>query len=227
MVWSCKGILVPDCYMNRNHSLHWELADYFSPFQQALHYQVGFFPPLIPSPSLQRKYHEMFSQRNMFDFTDTGSCPHRLFSSPCKEWGTCAKGHQMCFTLFPAWKLWRNQESSSQEAKGFSHSAASNQDCSQGRSFTCYEPVTTEMAGQGEERICAMLSGNKERGFKLLNFLSWEFCFLFSSDQHIYGKGSKNTACCSWSCICPIQSEHEWCIPDCRLNKSFSRTARV
>lgn len=202
---------------SRNPFLHWELADYFSPFQQALHYQVRFFPPLIPSPSLQRKYHEMFSQWNMFDLTDPGSCPHRLFSSPCKEWGEPAKGHQMCFTLFPAWKLGRNQGSwvkekagyCSKEAKGFSHRATPNQDSSQGRSFTCYEPVTTEMAGQGGEGIWAVLSVKKERGIKLLKFLAWVFCFLFSSGQDIMAKAART-----------LLASHEAVFLQYRVNRS-------
>lgn len=236
MDWSRKGILVPDSHVNnRNHSLHWELCWLFFTFSVsiALSGQILSTSHSQPLPAKEIPWN-IFPEEHVW-FHRYWHCPHRLFSSPYKEWGEHAKGHQMYFTLLSVWKLWRNHKSwvmeqagyCSKEAKVFSHSTPPNQDPSQGRSFTCCEPVTHwdgRTVGRG---VCAVFSVNKERGFKLLEFLSCEFCFLFSSNRDIYGKGSKNIARCSWSCISPIQREHEWCTPDCRLNKSISHTSCI
>lgn len=228
MDWSCKGISVPASHVNSsNHDLHWELCWLFFAFSVALHYQVRFFPSLIPSPSLQRKYHEIFLQRTVFDFTGTGSWPHRLFSSPCKEWGECAKGHQKCFS---AWKLrrndilslWNKQATVARRPRCFPtlhHHIRILPREAPSHAMCLWDGRTV---GRGD--LCQVFSVNKERGFELLKFLSCEFCFIFSSNQDIYGKDSKDTACCSWSCISAIPCEHELCTSDCRLNKSFSHT---
>lgn len=167
-------------------------ADYFSLFQWALHYQVRFFPPLMPSHSLQRKYHGIFFPEEHVWFHTYWKLPTQVLSFPlhARNGVNMPRGIR-CALLYV---LSENCEGTT-KAELWNKQATAAATCNW--KPKCFPSVHHQIrilprAGPSHnmsqlpaerwtvgEGICAEFSVNKERGFKLLKFLSCEFCFLF------------------------------------------------
>lgn len=102
----------------------------------------------------------------MFDFTDTGSCPHRLFSSACKEWGERAKGHDVLYPIFclkiekepQKLSLWNKQATVARKPKCFPTVHHHIRILPREAPSHAISQLPTEMAGQWGEEICTKCS---------------------------------------------------------------------